>query len=65
MTGRKDDQVKIDGHRINLQEIEDTIIESGQAMECLGLRHSRCPGPDPGGPGRSEGRGSGQPGSRP
>ncbi len=35
VTGRRDDQVKIDGHRINLQEIEDTIIESGQAMECL------------------------------
>lgn len=35
VTGRKDDQVKIDGHRINLQEIEDTIIDSGQAMECL------------------------------
>lgn len=35
VTGRKDDQVKIDGHRINLQEIEDTIVGSGQVIECL------------------------------
>jgi len=35
VTGRKDDQVKIDGHRINLQEIEDTLLESGRLIECL------------------------------
>jgi acyl-CoA synthetase (AMP-forming)/AMP-acid ligase II len=35
VTGRKDNQVKIDGHRVNLQEIEDAILESGQAAECL------------------------------
>ncbi|NLH77915.1 MAG: acyl--CoA ligase [Acidobacteria bacterium] len=35
VTGRKDDQVKIDGHRINLLEIEDALLESGQLIECL------------------------------
>lgn len=35
VTGRKDNQVKIDGHRINLREIEDVIMESGQAIEGL------------------------------
>jgi len=35
VTGRKDDQVKIDGRRVNPREIEDVILESGQAMECL------------------------------
>jgi long-chain acyl-CoA synthetase len=35
VTGRKDDQIKIDGHRVNLQEIEDTLLESGQLIECL------------------------------
>jgi long-chain acyl-CoA synthetase len=35
VTGRKDDQVKVDGHRVNLQEIEDAILESGLAAECL------------------------------
>jgi long-chain acyl-CoA synthetase len=35
VTGRKDNQVKIDGHRVNLQEIEDTIVESDQAIEGL------------------------------
>jgi long-chain acyl-CoA synthetase len=35
VTGRKDDQIKIDGHRINLQEIEDALLESGQLIECL------------------------------
>lgn len=35
VTGRKDDQVKIDGHRVSLQEIEDTIVESGRAIEGL------------------------------
>ena len=37
VTGRKDDQVKVGGHRINPQEIEDVIIESGQALECVVL----------------------------
>jgi len=35
VTGRKDSQLKIGGHRINPQEIEDVIIESGQAVECV------------------------------
>jgi long-chain acyl-CoA synthetase len=35
VTGRKDDQIKVGGHRINPQEIEDTIVESGLAAECL------------------------------
>jgi long-chain acyl-CoA synthetase len=35
VTGRKDNQVKIDGHRVNLQEIEDVIVESGRASEGL------------------------------
>jgi long-chain acyl-CoA synthetase len=35
VTGRKDNQVKIDGHRVNLQEIEDAIVESGRAIEGL------------------------------
>jgi len=40
VTGRKDDQVKIDGHRINLREIEDIIVESGHVIECLVLAFS-------------------------
>jgi acyl-CoA synthetase (AMP-forming)/AMP-acid ligase II len=35
VTGRKDNQLKVGGHRINPQEIEDVIIESGQAIECV------------------------------
>jgi long-chain acyl-CoA synthetase len=35
VTGRKDNQVKIDGHRVNLREIEDVLVESGQAIEGL------------------------------
>ena len=35
VTGRKDNQIKVGGHRVNPQEIEDTIIESGLAAECL------------------------------
>ena len=35
VTGRKDNQLKIGGHRINLEEIEDNIIESGMAIECV------------------------------
>ena len=35
LTGRKDDLMKVGGHRINPREIEDIIIESGFAAECL------------------------------
>ncbi len=35
VTGRKDDQLKVGGHRLNPREIEDTIVESGLAAECL------------------------------
>ncbi len=35
IAGRKDDQIKVGGHRVNPQEIEDTIVESGLAAECL------------------------------
>jgi long-chain acyl-CoA synthetase len=35
ITGRKDNQLKVGGHRINPQEIEDIIIESGYAIECI------------------------------
>lgn len=35
VTGRIDDQLKVGGHRVNPQEIEDTIVESGLAAECL------------------------------
>ncbi len=35
VTGRKDEQIKVGGHRVNPQEIEDTIAESGLAAECL------------------------------
>jgi acyl-CoA synthetase (AMP-forming)/AMP-acid ligase II len=37
VTGRKDDQVKVSGHRVDPQEIEDVIMESGRAVECLVL----------------------------
>jgi len=37
VTERKDDQIKVGGHRINPREIEDTIIESRLASECLVL----------------------------
>ena len=33
--GRKDDQIKVSGHRLNPREIEDIVIESGQAVECV------------------------------
>ena len=35
VTGRKDDQIKVGGHRLNPREIEDIVIESGQAVECI------------------------------
>jgi acyl-CoA synthetase (AMP-forming)/AMP-acid ligase II len=35
ITGRKDNQLKAGGHRINPQEIEDIIVESGLAVECI------------------------------
>jgi long-chain acyl-CoA synthetase len=35
VTGRKDNQIKVGGHRLHPQEIEDIIIESGQVSECL------------------------------
>ncbi|MGA2531548.1 MAG: class I adenylate-forming enzyme family protein [Candidatus Aminicenantales bacterium] len=35
VTGRKDDQLKVGGHRINPQEIEDVIMESGRVVECI------------------------------
>lgn len=33
--GRMDDQIKVGGHRLNPREIEDIVIESGQAVECI------------------------------
>jgi acyl-CoA synthetase (AMP-forming)/AMP-acid ligase II len=35
VTGRKDEQVKIKGHRVSLRGVEDAVVESGLAMECL------------------------------
>jgi acyl-coenzyme A synthetase/AMP-(fatty) acid ligase len=35
VTGRKDNQIKVGGHRINPQEIEDVVVESGQVIECI------------------------------
>lgn len=35
VTGRKDDQLKVGGRRVNPQEIEDAIVESGLAAECI------------------------------
>ncbi len=35
VTGRRDAQLKVGGHRVNPQEIEDAIIESGRAVECV------------------------------
>lgn len=33
VVGRKDNQLKVSGHRINVQEIEDVILDSGLAIE--------------------------------
>lgn len=33
ITGRKDNQLKVGGHRINTQEIEDVILETGLVIE--------------------------------
>jgi long-chain acyl-CoA synthetase len=33
--GRMDDQIKVGGHRLNPREIEDIVVESGQAVECI------------------------------
>jgi len=35
VTGRIDSQLKVGGHRIDPQEIEDVIMESGKAVECV------------------------------
>jgi long-chain acyl-CoA synthetase len=35
VTGRKDDQLKVGGHRVNPQKVEDEIVGSGLAVECI------------------------------
>jgi long-chain acyl-CoA synthetase len=35
VTGRKDDQLKVGGHRVNPREIEDVVMGSGLVVECL------------------------------
>ena len=35
LTGRKDEQIKIGGHRINPRKTEDAIMDSGLAVECI------------------------------
>jgi len=35
LAGRKDNQLKVGGHRVNPQEIEEVIVESGYAVECV------------------------------
>jgi long-chain acyl-CoA synthetase len=35
VTGRKDNQLKIGGHRVQPREIEDVLMESGLVYECL------------------------------
>ena len=37
LTGRKDDLIKVRGHRFNPREVEDIIIESGRVIECIVL----------------------------
>ncbi len=40
ISGRKDEQIKVGGHRLNPQEIEDVVIESGFAEECIVFSNS-------------------------
>ena len=35
VTGRKDDQLKVGGHRVDPREVEDVIMESGRVVECI------------------------------
>ena len=35
LTERKDDQLKVGGHRLNPREIEDIVVESSQVVECI------------------------------
>lgn len=35
LIGRKDDQIKISGHRIDPAKIEDVVMDSGLAIECI------------------------------
>ena len=35
VVGRKDDLIKVGGHRVNPQEIEDTLMESGMFVEAV------------------------------
>ncbi len=35
VVGRKDCQVKVGGHRVDPQEVEDVIVESGRVVECI------------------------------
>ena len=35
VTGRKDEQLKVGGRRLDPREVEDAIVESGLAVECL------------------------------
>ena len=37
LVGRKDDLLKVGGHRLNPQEIEDTLMESGLFVEAVVL----------------------------
>ncbi len=37
LVGRKDDLLKVGGHRLNPQEIEDTLMESGFFVEAVVL----------------------------
>ena len=35
VTGRRDDQLKVGGHRVDPRTVEDAIVESGLAVECI------------------------------
>jgi acyl-CoA synthetase (AMP-forming)/AMP-acid ligase II len=37
VTGRKDDQVKVRGHRVSTQEVEDLLMEAVRCVECCVL----------------------------